>query len=147
MANAKALRRRRRLANWPVIRLLRLGIPLINTYLLTVEGRKTGQLHTIPLSIVEYNGDRYLVGSRGETNWVKNVRAAGKVTISRGRRYQVLPVTELDPADAAPVLHAFANQVPFADWLLGRSRKDSVEQFREIAQHHPVFKLEQFKLR
>jgi deazaflavin-dependent oxidoreductase (nitroreductase family) len=146
MADAKALRRRRRLANWPVIRLLRLGLPLMNTYLLTVKGRKTGQQHTIPLSIAEYNGDRYLVGTRGETNWVKNVRAAGKVTISRGRRYQVMPVTELDPANAAPVLHAFTNQVPFANRLLGRSKNDPVEKFREIAQRHAVFKLEHFRL-
>jgi deazaflavin-dependent oxidoreductase (nitroreductase family) len=146
MADAKALRRRRRLANWPVIRLLRLGLPLMNTYLLTVKGRKTGQQHTIPLSIAEYNGDRYLVGTRGETNWVKNVRAAGKVTISRGRRYQVMPVTELDPANAAPVLHAFTNQVPFANRLLGRSKNDPVEKFQEIAQRHAVFKLEHFRL-
>lgn len=146
MADKNALRRRRRLANWPVTRLLRLGVPLLNTYLLTVEGRKTGTPHTIPVSLPDYNGDRFLVGSRGETNWVKNVRAAGKVTMSRGREYQILPVTELDPADAAPVLRAFTEQVPFADRLLGRSTKDSLELFKETAQHHAVFKLEQFRL-
>jgi deazaflavin-dependent oxidoreductase (nitroreductase family) len=146
MADAKTLRRRRRIANWPVIRLLRLGIPLLNTYLLTVKGRNTGQLHTVPLSLPEYNGERYLVGSRGETNWVKNVRATESVTISRGREYQVLPVTELNPGDAAPVLRAFTEQVPFANRLLGRSKNDSIEEFREIAGSFPVFRLEGFKL-
>jgi deazaflavin-dependent oxidoreductase (nitroreductase family) len=146
MTDAKALRRRRRIANWPVIRLLRLGVPMLNTYLLTVEGRKTGQPHTVPLSLPEYNGERYLVGSRGETNWVKNVRAAGKVTMSRGREYQVVPVAELDPDDAATVLRAFTEQVPFADRLLGRSKHDSIEEFRVIARSFPVFKLEGFKL-
>jgi deazaflavin-dependent oxidoreductase (nitroreductase family) len=146
MASAQALRTRRRIANWPVTRLLRLGVPILNTYLLTVEGRKTGQPHTIPVSLPEYNGERFLVGSRGETNWIKNVRAAGKATMSRGREYQVLPVTELDLDDAAPVLRAFTEQVPFADRLLGRSKDDPIEEFRKTAQSFPVFRLEGFKL-
>ena len=92
---------RRKIANWPVKRLLGLGVPLPNTYLMTVPGRKTGERHTIPLTLVEHEGQRHLVGTRGEVNWVRNVRAAGQVTLSRGRAYEILPVTELEPEQAA----------------------------------------------
>jgi deazaflavin-dependent oxidoreductase (nitroreductase family) len=132
---------RRRIANWPVKRLLGLGIPLLNTYLMTVPGRKTGRKHTIPVTIAEHNGNHHLVATRGEVNWVKNVREAGEVTLSRGRSYQTLPVTELDPEDAAPVLKKFARDLPFIAHLLKTSKDAPAERFVETADRHAVFRL------
>lgn len=132
---------RRRIANWPVKRLLGLGVPLMNTWLLTVEGRKTGRNHTIPVTIAEHNGNRHLVATRGEVNWVKNVRAAGEVTLSRGRSYQVLPVTELEPEAAAPVLKKFAGDLPFIAHLLNTRKDAPISEFINTANRHAVFQL------
>ncbi len=133
---------RRRIANWPVKRLLGLGVPLLNTWLLTVEGRKSGERHTIPVTIAEYGGNRHLVATRGEVNWVKNARAAGEVTLSRGRSYQVLPITELESEDAAPVLKKFATDLPFIAHLLKTPKDAPLEEFVQTADRHAVFRLD-----
>lgn len=132
---------RRRIANWPVKRLLGLGLPIPNTYLMTVTGRNSGKRHTIPLSTVEYDGYRHLVGTRGEVNWVMNVRSAGQVTLSRGRTGEILPVTELEPERAAPVIRKFTDEVPFSGRLMNVSPDASLEEFEETARRHPVFRL------
>jgi deazaflavin-dependent oxidoreductase (nitroreductase family) len=45
---------------------------------LTVTGRTSGRPRSLPIGRpVEVNGRRYLVSPRGETHWVRNLRAAG----------------------------------------------------------------------
>jgi len=44
---------------------------------LVVPGRRTGHLEKVPVIPVEHDGARYLVSTRGESNWVRNLRAAG----------------------------------------------------------------------
>lgn len=132
---------RRRIANWPVKRLLGLGVPIPNTFLMTVTGRTTGRQHTIPLTLVEFDGYRHLVGTRGEVNWVRNVRAAGQVTLSRGRAYEILPVTELNPKEAAPVIKKFTNKIPFSGRLMNTSPDAPLSEFERTAERHPVFRL------
>jgi deazaflavin-dependent oxidoreductase (nitroreductase family) len=45
---------------------------------LTVAGRTSGRPRSLPIGKpVEVNGRRYLVSPRGETHWVRNLRAAG----------------------------------------------------------------------
>jgi deazaflavin-dependent oxidoreductase (nitroreductase family) len=141
VARIKKISRFRRLANWVVVRLLRLGVPLWRTYLLTVEGRKTGRLHTTPVTLLTRDGQRHLVAPYGEVDWVHNARAAGKVTLSRGRRYEVLPVTELDPAEAAPILRQYARDIPVMRFYLDASVKDPLERWEIEAKTHPVFRL------
>ena len=74
----------RRVVNWIVRGLLRAGIPPPRTYLLVVPGRRTGRLYSTPVTLVEEAGARWLVAPYGEVGWVRNVRAAGRVTLQRG---------------------------------------------------------------
>jgi len=57
----------------PLAMLLGLG----GAITLTVAGRKTGTPRKLPVIPVEYEGARYLVSTRGESDWVRNLRAAG----------------------------------------------------------------------
>ena len=50
---------------------------------LTVPGRRTGRARTVPVIPVEVGGIRYLVSPYGESQWVGNLRAAGKATLAR----------------------------------------------------------------
>src|SRR6202165_742681 len=70
--------------------LLALGIRFNDSTLITVPGRKTGAPHSTPITMVEYEGQRYLQSPFGNVDWVRNLRAAGKATLSWGRRREEL---------------------------------------------------------
>lgn len=91
----------------PVVRrLLRVGMPMGQNALLTVRGRTTGQPRTFPVTLLEAGGHRYVFAAFGETNWVRNLRAAGEATLRQGRRDEVVVAVELPAAAAAPILQA-----------------------------------------
>src|SRR5258708_25447867 len=58
------------------MRLLRRGRLMGPNTLLTVRGRKSGEMRTTPVALVELDGRRWIIGTFGETNWVRNLRAA-----------------------------------------------------------------------
>jgi deazaflavin-dependent oxidoreductase (nitroreductase family) len=92
--------------------LLRLGVTPPHTYLLTVRGRKSGRLHSTPVTLVEEAGNRWLVAPYGEVGWVRNARAAEQVALTRSRRLETVRIEELSAEDAAPVLKKYLAQVP-----------------------------------
>jgi hypothetical protein len=55
---------------------------------------------------MEAGGRQYVFATFGETNWVRNLRAAGRATIRRDREEHSVIATELTPEEAAPVLRA-----------------------------------------
>jgi deazaflavin-dependent oxidoreductase (nitroreductase family) len=66
---------------------MRLGIrPDSRIALLTIRGRKTGRERTAPVGVFDRDGRKYIVAAFGEVNWVLNLRAAGAVTLSQGKR-------------------------------------------------------------
>src|SRR5215469_10340277 len=87
-----------RASNWIVERLMRAGVKFgpsrFPFVLLTVRGRKSGQPRTTPVVTAEYHSKRYLIGTFGNVNWVRNLRAAGEATLTRGRRAESIPVVE-----------------------------------------------------
>ncbi|KGM15674.1 hypothetical protein N867_06475, partial [Actinotalea fermentans ATCC 43279 = JCM 9966 = DSM 3133] len=80
----------RRAVNRVMSALVRAGLGPRRTYLLTVVGRTTGRPFTTPVSLVERDGERWLVAPYGAVSWVRNARAAGVVTVRRGRRVERL---------------------------------------------------------
>jgi len=89
-------------------------------YLLTVRGRKSGRLYSTPVMLVEEHRKRWLVTPYGEVNWVRNARAVGQVTLSRGRRTETVRIVELGPEESAPVLKQYITEIPitrpFFEW-------------------------------
>lgn len=72
---------------------LRLGKPY--RHVLTVPGRRTGTVYSTPVDVTSRDGERWSVAAYGITNWVRNARAAGQVTISRGGRAETLHGREI----------------------------------------------------
>ncbi|WP_405152079.1 nitroreductase/quinone reductase family protein [Sphaerisporangium sp. NBC_01403] len=70
------------------------------TATLEVTGRRSGRQISLPITVTELDGQRYLVAMLGpNANWVRNVRAAGGRAVLRRRgREQItldeVPVTE-----------------------------------------------------
>lgn len=109
-----ALPRWLRPVNRVIVLLQRLGIAFLSFHLLSVPGRRTGRLRTTPVSPFSVEGRRYLV-SFGQTEWVKNARAAGWGILARGRRRQRVRLLALDLEERGPILRQFPVQVPPAD--------------------------------
>lgn len=122
--------------------LLRAGVTMGTTSLLTVRGRKSGQPHTVPVVLVEQDGQRWLVAPYGVVQWVRNIRVARTATLTRGRRSETISVTELPAQEAAPVLKQYLSHVSGGVRSYFDARKDSpVEAFEHEASRHPVFQI------
>jgi deazaflavin-dependent oxidoreductase (nitroreductase family) len=122
--------------------LLRLGLPMGPMYLLTVRGRKSGQPRTTPLAVLELDGVRYILAVYGVSDWVRNLRAAGAATLTRGRHKEAITVTELPPKDAAVILKATSGGGPgFLRNYFETTPDSSLEEFEREAIRHPVFKI------
>jgi deazaflavin-dependent oxidoreductase (nitroreductase family) len=92
------------LLNGFVKSLLRLGLPMGMTTLLTVRGRKTGRPHTVPVGLFEHAGRRYVFATFGEVDWVRNLRGTGSAMIGRGLRHRAVTARELPKGEASSVL-------------------------------------------
>jgi deazaflavin-dependent oxidoreductase (nitroreductase family) len=129
----------RRLANRMISSLLRIGVSPPHTYLLTVRGRKTGQPYSTPVTLVEQDGERWLVAPYGEVGWVRNARAAKQITLTRGRRSENVNILELSADEAAPVLRKYLTQVPVVRPFFDVTPRSSLRDFAAEASRHPVF--------
>ena len=140
MAQTYQLTRPRRLINVVIRRLILLGLGGRRTYLLTVRGRKTGHLHSTPVTLVE-DGGRWLVAPYGDVGWVRNARAAGTVTLRRGRRSETVQIEEVGPAEAAPVLREYLRRVAITRPFFDAGVDSPLEAFEAEASRHPVFRI------
>jgi deazaflavin-dependent oxidoreductase (nitroreductase family) len=112
-------------------------------YILTVRGRKSGQPRSVPIVTVSRNGLRYLVSPFGIVDWVRNLRAAGSATLTRGRRSETITARELPPAEAAQVLKEDIKEGnPFAR-NYGVGPESTLADYEQVVLKHPVFLLQQ----
>ena len=120
--------------------MLALGISLNGTTLITVPGRKTGRPHSTPITMVEFDGQRYVQSPFGNVNWVCNLRAAGKATLSWGRRQETVIATELSPEQAAPIIKSMLPHAPkmIRDYF-DVTPESSLEEIIHDAPKHAVF--------
>jgi deazaflavin-dependent oxidoreductase (nitroreductase family) len=127
---------------------LRLGPRAAPMVLLTVKGRKSGQPRTTAVNMFELNDVRYVVGTFGETDWVRNLRAAREATLTQRGRQLPVDAVELPIEEAAPVLHDALE--PFLKTRFGsralRGFYDVVPNaplaaYLVEARRHPIFEL------
>lgn len=138
-----------RLGNVATRSLLRAGIKIegpnhVPMYLLTVRGRKSGQPRTTPIVVVEQDGKRYLVAPFGVVDWVRNLRAAGEATLTRGRRSEIIRAIELPSNEASLVLQrtlANGSAPSFLMKYFEITADSSREELEASAARHPVFVL------
>jgi deazaflavin-dependent oxidoreductase (nitroreductase family) len=141
MAKTYQLTPVRKLVNTVLGGLLRLGVPLGSTYLLTTKGRKSGRQLTTPVTLIEQDGQCWLVAPYGEVNWVRNARAVGQVTLSRGRHSEALSIVELGSTERAPILQEYLRRVSIVQPYFDVTANSPLEAFVAEAPRHPVFRL------
>ena len=119
-----------------------LGLGLGHNYVLEVRGRKSGRIFSAPIDLLEFEGRSYLVAPRGETNWVRNARAAGRVALRNGRRREEFAVREVGPAQRPELLKAYLDRFALTvQRYFPLKRESPVSEFVPIAERYPVFEL------
>ena len=78
-----------------------------HTYVMTTRGRKTGNLHSTPVTVVQEADRKWLVAPYGPVAWVLNARAAGLVTLRRRHHVAMYSVREVPAQEAGPVLKKY----------------------------------------
>jgi len=126
--------------------LLRRGVHIgrEHSVVLTAPGRKSGQPRSTPVTPMHVDGQRYVVATFPEADWVANVRAADSVTLTDGHRTEDIQMIELDPTQAAPVLRFFGEQVPAGVGFLKRAglvANGTADEVEGLAGRLPVFRI------
>ena len=75
--------------------------------MLYVRGRTSGQWRSNPVNVLTHEGRRYLIAPRGQTQWVRNLRAAGGGELRVGRKVEKFTATELTDAQKPDILRAY----------------------------------------
>ena len=131
--------------NETVARLTRMGISVYGSRVLAVKGRKTGEWRTTPVNPLSLaDGERYLVAPRGNTQWVRNLRATGTGELRVGRRTEPFTATEVADDDKPAILRAYLKRWKFEVGVFfdGVDAKAPEEKLREIAPGYPIFRIE-----
>jgi deazaflavin-dependent oxidoreductase (nitroreductase family) len=74
---------------------------------LVVPTRRTGRPQKIPVIPVEHAGSRYLVSTRGESDWVQNLRAAGRGELQTGGQNETFRAVEVPVEERPPIIVAY----------------------------------------
>ena len=85
---------------------LRLGGPT-----LTVVGRRSGRPISTPVPPFAYEGARYFVSGRGESDWVRNLRADGRGELRKGRTREAFRAVELPGEEHDRIVAAYRERM------------------------------------
>ena len=141
----------RRVNNTLGVFLTSLGFAPRDAVTLAVRGRRSGEMRRIPILRTLYRGDAYLVSLAGESEWVRNVRAAEGLATIRRRTKRPVRLVEVPLIDRAEILYEYYVQgvrrsgaeagEKQARYNFGLEPNPSLEDFRKIASRYPVFRI------
>ena len=120
--------------NWAISRVLNpLVMHLGLAPTLAVRGRRSGDWHHVPVNVLTQDGSRYLVATRGETDWARNLRAVGGGRLLLNGVVETLCAAEVADAEKPSLIAAYLARWP-----------ESRDEFAALANptDHPVFRLE-----
>jgi hypothetical protein len=97
------------------------------------------------VTICENAGRRGLISPFGEVNWVRNLRAAGRATITLGRWQEEVMAVELGRTEAAEfirdVVAPHARRTRRGSWVVRTIDKIDIDNPVAAAEDRPVFEL------
>jgi deazaflavin-dependent oxidoreductase (nitroreductase family) len=128
-----------------MIALQKVGIPTGPPMVLTLPGRRTGLPRSTPMTPFTLDGELYTVAGFPGADWVRNARAAGAGTLSKGRKSRRVKLVELESEQSRPVLRAFSTEVPVSVAFLKRAglvRHGTPEEVEALAGRIAVFRFD-----
>jgi deazaflavin-dependent oxidoreductase (nitroreductase family) len=126
-----------------VAALARAGLSLKGSRVLWVRGRTSGEWRMTPVNPLRHAGGSYLVAPRGQTQWVRNLRAAGGGELHIGRRVERFTAVELADSDKPELLRAYLRnwKMEVGIFFDGVGPDATDEQLLAIAPGYPVFRI------
>lgn len=135
-----------------------IGVPLTTWGLaprdavtLQVRGRRTGRPRRIPILVTRHEGADYLVALAGESQWVRNVRAAGGEAVLHRRGARRVRLDEVPVEQRPPVLAAYLEAGrrrsgesaarEQAKWYFGLDEPPTMDRLAALAPRYPVFRV------
>ena len=122
----------------------RLGFSVWGSRILRVRGRKSGEWRSSPVNLLTHQGARYLVAPRGNTQWVRNIRASKEGELVLGGRAERFRAAEIPDDAKLPILRDYLKRWKFEVGMFfqGVGPDSSDEELRRIAPDHPVFRVD-----
>ncbi|MCH8200496.1 MAG: nitroreductase family deazaflavin-dependent oxidoreductase [Chloroflexi bacterium] len=106
------------------------------------KGRVSGGMRSTAVVWTEHDGQRYLVAPRGETQWVRNVRAdGGRAVLRRGGNAESVRLEEIPAEGRAAIIKQYVGEYKIVKGEFGLEPDDSIEQYQGIAANHPTFQI------
>jgi deazaflavin-dependent oxidoreductase (nitroreductase family) len=132
-----------KVANTLIRWLAEAGISIAGTRALRVRGRKTGQVRSVVVNVLTVGDVDYLVSPRGNTQWARNVRAAGAVDVGPSWHRRSLGATEVVDAAKPELLKRYLDRWYWEvkGHVAGLTPDSDEEQFTAAAPSIPVFAL------
>ncbi len=132
--------------------LTRLGLAPRDAITLEVRGRTSGKPRRLPILRTPYEGDDYLISLSGESQWVRNVRAAsGQATIRRRGAHRA-HLEEIAPGDRAGIIAQYLRRgkqrgspesaAKQARFYFGLDPDPSIDEIKAIVDYYPVFRID-----
>jgi hypothetical protein len=109
---------------------------LSNSERLVVPRRRSGEDQELPVIPVEHGGARYIVSTRGESDWVRNLRAAGGRGTLHGRGGGAVgfTATEVPVGEREPIIAAYREKAGKTVEAYWKKLPDDAD--------HPTFRIE-----
>lgn len=123
--------------------LTRAGVSVAGSRVLEVAGRRTGERRRTPVNLLTLRGEGYLVAPRGHTQWVRNLRAAGRGRLLVGRRVEPFVAVELGDEEKIEVLREYLRRWKWevGAFFEGVGPDSTDDALRSVAPDHPVFRV------
>lgn len=132
-----------RVANELIRLLAEAGVSIAGTQALRVRGRTTGELRGVVINLLTVADRDYLVSPRGNTQWARNVRAAG--VVETGPRWRSHTRRAIEVADDAKpeLLRRYLDRWYWEvkGHVGGLTPQSTDEELRAAAPSIPVFEL------
>jgi deazaflavin-dependent oxidoreductase (nitroreductase family) len=133
-----------RLFNSALRRLAEAGISIAGSTPIRVRGRRTGAERSVVVNLLTLDGREYLVSPRGNTQWARNVRAAGRLEVGPHRRARTVRATEVGDDAKVVVLQRYLERWYWEvkGHIGGLTPQSTPEQVRSVAPSIPVFEVQ-----
>lgn len=115
-------------------RMARLFKPEI-VHILSVPGRHSGAATSVSVAVLHYHHEDYLLSAYGNTDWSRNLRAAGAATLTHKGKTEDITTEEVPVEDVPPLMDKYLRTY--------KNMPNVAKTFKTLpnATDHPTFRI------